>query len=374
METNGTGSIVQLEKDKPKGKCRKWQLRVSVGLDPRTGKYRQRTRTFKGTYTEAKRALPEFIDELSTKTDADRDVTFRECCDLWLESPHVKSLRKTTRDTYSAASRSFGMHLGYARLSMLTAADVEDAAWKLMSGDTLSGSPAKPTTVSSWMIKLSGMFKMFAIKYGYASTNPFADAALPKGTARKPVDISDDEYRRLVCDLRERLRTQGNGQAMGALLALLVGLRKMECVNASWKDIKNGQMHVNGTKTDGSDATVPLSPVALEVLNEWKEQQRGIMERLGLEQLPSTPIATNRWLKRSSRSTLYSWWVCNEGAFGFEGMTFHDLRHAFVTHCCRAKIHPKTIQKLARHRNFLTTMNIYAHVNKEDMENAVLLL
>lgn len=161
---------------------------------------------------------------------------------------------------------------------------------------------------------------------------------------------------------------------MGALLALLVGLRKMECVNASWGDIKNGQMHVNGTKTDGSDATVPLSPVALEVLDEWKEQQRGIMERFGLEQLPSTPIATNRWLKRSSKSTLYSWWVCNEAEFGFEGMTFHDLRHAFVTHCCRAKIHPKTIQKLARHRNFLTTMNIYAHVNKEDMEDAVLLL
>ena len=238
------------------------------------------------------------------------------------------------------------MHLGYARLSMLTAADVEDAAWKLMSGDTLSGSPAKPTTVSSWMIKLSGMFKMFAIKYGYASTNPFADAALPKGTARKPVDISDDEYRRLVCDLRDRLRTQGNGQAMGALLALLVGLRKMECVNASWKDIKNGQMHVNGTKTDGSDATVPLSPVALEVLNEWK----GSGADNGAFRIDSFHLswrATNRWLKRSSRSTLYSWWVCN-AEFGFEAA--FDLRHAFVTHCCQCEDTPKTIQKLARHR------------------------
>ena len=31
-EMAGQGSIVQLEKDKPKGKCRKWQLRVSLGL------------------------------------------------------------------------------------------------------------------------------------------------------------------------------------------------------------------------------------------------------------------------------------------------------------------------------------------------------
>ena len=39
-ETKGSGSIIQLEKDKPKGKCRRWQLRVSVGRDPRTGRYK----------------------------------------------------------------------------------------------------------------------------------------------------------------------------------------------------------------------------------------------------------------------------------------------------------------------------------------------
>ncbi len=61
METNGTGSVVQLEKGVPRGKCRKWQLHVSVGMNPRTGKYRQRARTVSGTYTETKRALPEFI-------------------------------------------------------------------------------------------------------------------------------------------------------------------------------------------------------------------------------------------------------------------------------------------------------------------------
>ena len=50
----GEGTIVQLEKDKPKSKCRKWQLRVPVGLDPRTGKYKTRTRRVNDmTYTQA---------------------------------------------------------------------------------------------------------------------------------------------------------------------------------------------------------------------------------------------------------------------------------------------------------------------------------
>lgn len=33
----GKGSIVQMEKEKPKGKCRKWKLVVSLGRDARTG-------------------------------------------------------------------------------------------------------------------------------------------------------------------------------------------------------------------------------------------------------------------------------------------------------------------------------------------------
>ena len=62
--TQGMGSIIQMEKDKPKNKCRKWQLRVSLGKDPKTGKYYQKTRTVNGSYSAAKAALREFIEEI----------------------------------------------------------------------------------------------------------------------------------------------------------------------------------------------------------------------------------------------------------------------------------------------------------------------
>ena len=64
-KVTGEGTIVQLEKDKPKSKCRKWQLRVPVGLDPRTGKYKTRTRRVSDmNYTQAKKALRDFIEEI----------------------------------------------------------------------------------------------------------------------------------------------------------------------------------------------------------------------------------------------------------------------------------------------------------------------
>lgn len=49
--TQGSGSVIQLEKDKLRNKCRKWQMRLCVGKDPRTGKYKARTRRFEGTFT-----------------------------------------------------------------------------------------------------------------------------------------------------------------------------------------------------------------------------------------------------------------------------------------------------------------------------------
>ena len=51
-----------------------------MGLDPRTGKYKTRTRRFNGTYTEAKKALREFIKEIENDEVHKRSgTTIKEC-------------------------------------------------------------------------------------------------------------------------------------------------------------------------------------------------------------------------------------------------------------------------------------------------------
>lgn len=54
----------QLEPGKSRGKCRKWQLRVRLGIDPRTGKYCEKTRTFTGSYRQAVAATESFEEEV----------------------------------------------------------------------------------------------------------------------------------------------------------------------------------------------------------------------------------------------------------------------------------------------------------------------
>lgn len=57
MTTQETGSIIQPEKDKPKGKCRNWQPRASLGKSQKAGKYYQKTHAVNGSYSTAKDAL-----------------------------------------------------------------------------------------------------------------------------------------------------------------------------------------------------------------------------------------------------------------------------------------------------------------------------
>lgn len=84
----------QLEPGKPRGKCRKWLLRVSTGLNPRTGKYGEKTKTFSGTYREAKAALAEFEQEVENQSNnaPGRKLTFEQLAEEYV--PHRLEMRQ----------------------------------------------------------------------------------------------------------------------------------------------------------------------------------------------------------------------------------------------------------------------------------------
>lgn len=52
-------------------------------------------------------------------------------------------------------------------------------------------------------------------------------------------------------------------------------------------------------------------------------------------------------------------------------MDFHGLRHTFISHLARAKVHPATAKALARHSDINLTMSIYTHSLREDEMEAV---
>ena len=66
--------------------------------------------------------------------------------------------------------------------------------------------------------------------------------------------------------------------------------------------------------------------------------------------------------------------VARERIPWLKGFHFHALRHTYTTNLLYGGAQPKDVQELLGHSDVSTTMNIYAHGNRENKRNAVMLL
>ena len=200
--TKGSGSIIQMEKDKPKGKCRKWQLRVSCGKDPKTGKYRTKTRRFTGTYTQANSALREFISDIeggravtrtgTTLNDVAADFLARRAA----SGEYTDNTMKNNRMALRAACR----HLGHANVADIDAKMLQDAYAAMRAGDTASGQPASGTYIHSVHITIRLVMKDL-VDQGVLNDNPCRRMRTPSRDTAPRRALKPERIRELVNEL-----------------------------------------------------------------------------------------------------------------------------------------------------------------------------
>lgn len=354
METLGEGGVYPLE-DKPKSKCRKWQIRVSVGADPRTGKYRQVTKTVHGTWTKANKEKVKFITSLKEIPDLpERHITLEECCELWSNPAcRITQWSKNTECTYRYAMRRICGYLGKKRVDLITKNDVSKCIKEME--ETLSAK-----TISIYIKCIASMYEQFAIEHDYAYKNPFRTAPRPSIKRRSIIALEIEEYTALVDSL---ISLDERPYSTAALLALCAGLRANECLDERWIDLTLGRLHVTGTKTESSDAIVPISATLQEELLSWKEQQSLIMNEMGIKQDDSTFIISRADFRKMEYHELNAWWREKRESLGLPGVHFHDLRHYFVSYCCLKDLPIEVTKKLARHSKIKTTIDVYTHLN-----------
>lgn len=173
----------QLEPGKPRGKCRKWLLRVSTGLNPRTGKYGEKTKTFSGTYREAKAALAEFEKEVENQSSnaPGRKLTFEQLAEEYV--PHrlnMKQIEESTANKIEGLLDALSRHIGKMPASKLEPYMIQNAVKAMLSGDSASGKPLSGTYVSMALQTASTMYNLYAIPQGLAFRNPFENVERPR--------------------------------------------------------------------------------------------------------------------------------------------------------------------------------------------------
>ena len=229
----GEGTIVQLEKDKPKSKCRKWQLRVPVGLDPRTGKYRTRTRRVNDmTYTQAKKALRDFIEEIEDDRVWKRTgTTFEECAADFMERRDLSGeFSQNTQLRYRRCFKAVSRHIGKAEVALITPEMIEGMYAAMRQGDTLSGKPSSGAYLNQINKTLDLMFRDL-VEREVIVRNPIDKVATPKVDTKEKRALTPARMRQLV----DRHEVESSCD-IGSFLAITRGLRRGEIGALSWRD------------------------------------------------------------------------------------------------------------------------------------------
>ena len=386
--TKGSGSIIQLEKDKPKSKCRKWQLRVSTSKGPKTGKYVTKVRAFKGTLSDAKSALREFIEELEgNRIQGKTSHTLREYCDRYLEERRAK--KEVTEATLGKQEWQFKAvchHIGGVKLEDVTPQMLNNVYVAMMQGDTLSGRKSGGSYVNQIHDNITLVFQR-AVKEGILVANPCDMADSPRMDTKPKKAMQPDKVRELVAELDPT-----DPHECSYLLKVTLGLRRGEICGLSWGDVDfernvvdvshsyDSLGNLKGTKTKAGMRLLPLSPVIRDALLKMKEAQAAQFAKTNsshkpeegyLEQIEDGAAIAGHYGERVKPGTMSRWWAIDRESFDLGGFTLHELRHTCLTMLAMGNVHPKVMQELTGHYSSQITMDIYTHVNMDAKRQAV---
>ena len=217
-----------------------------------------------------------------------------------------------------------------------------------------------------------GLILDYAIVHENLPLNNFSRSIkIPKGATKGKVTAPPEEASKLIIENADK-----TDFGMWPMIFLCTGLRRGEQAALQRKhidfekdviDVKNAvefisnQPHVKDRpKTDASIDTVPILKILKPYLWDMCKNLSPSDYLFGKDK-PLTKTQIDKRLKK----------YCEEIGCKFTG---HQLRHAYAKMIYEAGIDVKTAQRLLRHADFTTTMNIYTDFSNNMTDKSVDLL
>jgi integrase len=178
-----------------------------------------------------------------------------------------------------------------------------------------------------------------------------------------------EEFQRFVKHLSEPFRTV-------ALVCVCFRLRISECLALRWSDVDwlNAKLtvergivrqRVDDVKTAGSQANLSIDNEVLEVLKVWKQQTQFSAQDdwmfaspIKLGRQPWSYDEVLRSFQKAGRDTGIGW------------LGTHSMRHSYRSWLDSVGTGIAVQQKLMRHSDIRTTMNVYGTVVTDEMSTA----
>ena len=359
-------SIQQLEKDKPRSRCRKWRLWV-------TTENGRKSRRFNGTYSQAQNALRAFAEELSEQVpNSDSFESYALSWRLWREKSGEFAAGTIQNDKREVNSLCRTQLRGM-RMDEITPETCRESLLWLKAHPVRGVGELSNTTMNSLYICLNAIMQQ-AEDDGKIAKNPMAKIKAPKPDTKEKESLSPDELMLLVNRLDE---LPIDGRVMALYFICLQGLRRGEACAISDDDIvgrytkinkavkeRNGK--IDSPKTESGIRTIPIPGKLYAKIEEWKP-----LKRVLYGETETLCCNTQGGILRPQ--LLHRWW-CGDGShagirdtIGCSGITLHQLRHSNLSMMAR-HMSPFDLQRYAGWSS-IEPAKVYIH---EDLDKVTL--
>jgi integrase len=201
--------------------------------------------------------------------------------------------------------------------------------------------------------------------------NPMELVTIRDATKRKrpPRTLNVEEFRGFAENLAEPFRTM-------ASLCVCLGLRISECLALRWSDVDwlNRKLrvergivcqHVDDVKTTESRRQMPIDACLLELLKAWKQTTQFSNPE---DWIFASPVQLGRlpW----SYDQVWRMYQKAATTAGIGRLGTHSLRHTYRSWLDSVGTPAGVQQRLMRHADIRTTMNVYGDATTDEMTEA----
>lgn len=329
---NGFGGIVKLSGNRR----RPFWCRITTGWEVNevTGKAKQIYQTL-GYYATRKEAMLALAEYHKNPMDLSKqNVTFSEVWDLWTPSYFKRT-----------PSSENGLRAAYKRCTPLHNMSMKDIKKSHLQAivDGMEGMSEQSQK------KVKTVFKM---TFKYCLENDIVNKDYSQFVTITTAKPSSVENKFFTSEEIGKLISEGENTT---LLLLYTGMRIGELLNVKCEDVKDGLIHVRGTKTENADRIVPIH----------KDIQPVIENMLGGE-----------FLIQNEKGKAYTYNAYTRKIFnplmtklGIDH-TPHALRHTFISLMDSAGVNKVALKRIVGHSNTDMTSH-YTHKQTDELIEAI---
>ncbi|MEU4566314.1 site-specific integrase [Micromonospora sp. NPDC023956] len=212
--------------------------------------------------------------------------------------------------------------------------------------------------------------------------NAAALVKLPPVRRRRGRAWTSDEARRFL----ESARADRDPLYAAYVLILVLGLRKGEVLGLTedavdlgagelsigWQLQRvGGQLLHRETKTQTSDATLPLPDICATALDLRKSAKKNDRDQAGIAWQGSRLLFTTRYGTPVEPRNFNRSWDARCARAGVRKITVHDARRTCATLLVDLDVHPRVIMQVLRHAEVSVTMEIYSQASSDAARDAL---